>query len=263
MAESLAIASGKGGVGKTTISVNLALTFATNKHKSILLDADLGMANSHILLGLNPLKTIADVIEGRNNLNEIIIQAPKGLKFLSGGSGITELLSLDKSKRLNFIRTFQELSSDIDHLLIDVSAGAEDTSLNIISSADRILVVLVNEPTSFMDAFTLIKACHLEFGFKEFCVTVNMANSSMQAQQNFSKFKAIVTKFYDINLTYVGYVRTNNNIKNSILKRKPVVTESKNKDIIDAFNKIYSNILASPINEHSGIKFFYKPQISN
>ncbi len=259
MSESLAIASGKGGVGKTTVAVNLALTFAMNQKRCILLDADLGMANSHILLGLQPEKTIAEVIEGRAKLNDIIIDAPKNLKFLSGGSGLTELLSLDKSKRLNFIRNFDQLSESFEHLLIDVSAGAEDGSLNIISAADRILVVLVNEPTSFMDAFTLIKACHLEFGFKEFCITINMATSEIQAKQDFTRFKKIITKFYDVNLTYVGYIQSRNAIKQSIIKRKPVVLDDKHSDIINAFKNIYANILLTSINHHSGIKFFYKP----
>ena len=258
MAESLAIASGKGGVGKTTIAVNLDLTFAKEETRCMLLDADLGMANSHILLGINPKSTIADVINGKSSIDEVIVNAPLNLKFLSGGSGLTEMLSLDKTKRLNFIRSFSDYSESFDQLLIDVSAGAEDSSLSIISAADRVLIVLVNEPTSFMDAFTLIKACYLEHGYKEFCVAINMANSEMQAKQNFNKFKNIINKFYDVKLNYVGYIQTRDTIKQSILKRKPVVLEDRNKDIISLFKNIQTNILSSPINVHNGIKFFYK-----
>ena len=256
MAESIAIASGKGGVGKTTIAVNLALSIASKGDRCILLDADMGMANSHILLGLNPTKSIADVIEGRDKIENVIINAPKNLKFLSGGSGLTEMLSLSQSKRLNFIRSFENYSNIYDQLLVDVSAGAEDSSLSIISASDRVLLVLVGEPTSFMDAFTLVKACYLELGYREFCIVINMANSEIQAKNNFNKFKNIVTKFYEVNLTYTGYIQSRNSIRNSIIKRNPIVLEEGSKDIKNQFFSIYDNILNSPINRHSGIKFF-------
>ena len=260
MLKALAIASGKGGVGKTTIAVNLALTQAI-KEKCLLLDADMGMANAHILLGLNPEITVREVIEGKASLEQAIVKAPNELNFLSGGSGITELLSIDSEKKFNFIRSFNSLSSSIPNLIIDVSAGADNTALNMISAADKVLIVLLNEPTSFMDAFTLIKACHLEFGYKEFCVTINMANSEIQAKQDFARFKKIITNFYDINLTYVGYIQSRNIIKQSIVKRRPVVLDNKNSDIINAFKNIYANILTTKINYHSGIKFFYKNKV--
>ena len=255
MSKSLAIASGKGGVGKTTMAVNLALLDAIN-NKSMLLDADMGMSNAHILLGINPTTTVHEVLEGKSSLENSIVKGPNGLNFLSGGSGITELLNIDKTKRFNFIRSFDSLSSSIDSLIIDVSAGAEESALNMISSADKILIVLVNEPTSFMDAFTLIKICNLELKFKEFCVVVNMVNSESEGKKIFDKFKNIVTKFYDINITYTGSMLLIPTIKSSILKKKPVVLDKKNISIINLFNRILENIYKAPINENSGIKFF-------
>ena len=114
MSKTLAIASGKGGVGKTTISVNLALTQA-NHSKCLLLDADMGMANAHILLGINPNTTVREVIDGTSTLEKSIVEGPNNVKFLSGGSGITELLSIDKTKKFNFIRSFEALKNDIDN----------------------------------------------------------------------------------------------------------------------------------------------------
>ena len=139
MSETLAIASGKGGVGKTIISVNLALTQARSSN-CLLLDADMGMANAHILLGINPKTSVKDVIEGNLSLENAVIKGPNNIQFLSGGSGITELLSIDKTKKFNFIRSFETLSNKVDHLFVDVSAGADEIALNMISASDKILI---------------------------------------------------------------------------------------------------------------------------
>ena len=150
----------------------------------------MGMANAHILLGINPDLTIKDFFDGSYSLEKVITEGPEKLKFISGGSGITEILNIDKNKKLNFIRSFDQFSGKIDNLIVDVSAGAEDSSLSLLSASDKILIVLVNEPTSFTDAFTLIKVCHLEFGLREFCLAVNMANNELWKRGilKFSKF---------------------------------------------------------------------------
>ena len=190
------------------------------------------------------------------NLESAIVEGPNNIKFLSGGSGITELLTIDKAKKLNFIRSFETLSKKIDHLYVDVSAGADEMALNIISASDKLLVVLVNEPTSFMDAFTLIKACNIELKFKEFCVITNMVNSEHQGKIVFEKFKAIVTKFYDVNLDHVGSLLNIKEIKDSVLKKQPVVLNKKNISIISLFDRLSTNINNASKNEHNGIKFF-------
>lgn len=255
MSTALAIASGKGGVGKTTFAVNLAILQSIDSN-CLLLDADMGMANAHILLGLNPSLTIKDVIDGKNSIEEIISEGPESLKFISGGTGINELLNIEKEKKLNFVRKFETLSNSIDHLIVDVSAGAEETSLNIISASDKILVVLVNEPTSFMDAFTLIKTCNLEFGVTEFCVAVNMAFTEHQGKSVFEKFNKIVTKFYNVNITYVGSLLFQDKIKSSILKKEPVVLNKNNKNIKELFKNILAKVNNAPKNKFNGIKFF-------
>ena len=255
MSETLAIASGKGGVGKTTISVNLALTQASSSN-CLLLDADMGMANAHILLGINPKTSVKDVIEGSLSLESAIVKGPNNIQFLSGGSGITELLSIDKTKKFNFIRSFETLSKKIDHLFVDVSAGADEMALNMISASDKLLIVLVNEPTSFMDAFTLIKACNIELKFKEFCVITNMVSSEHQGKVVFEKFKNIVTKFYDVNLEHVGSLLNIKEIRDSVLKKQPIVLSKDNKSIISLFNRLSNNINNASKNKHNGIKFF-------
>ena len=126
----------------------------------------------------------------------------------------------------------------------------------MISAADKVLIVLLNEPTSFMDAFTLIKVCNLELKFKEFCIVINMVNSENQGKEIYKKFNDIVTKFYDVNITYVGSILTMPDIKDSIIKKKPAVLNSKNANIKSLFNRILNNIRNAPFNNNNGIKFF-------
>ena len=255
MPTSLSIASGKGGVGKTTLAINLAIMQAKVSN-CLLLDADMGMANAHILLGINPELTIKDFFDGSYSLDKVITNGPENLMFMSGGSGLTELLNMDKNKKLNFIRTFDQISSRVDNLIVDVSAGAEDSSLSLLSASDKILVVLVNEPTSFTDAFTLIKVCYLEFGLKEFCLAVNMVKNESHGKEIFSKFNLILRRFYDVNITYVGSIPQNNAIKKSVIQKKPIILDQSNKDFYFLFEKMRKNIDKAPINKFDGIKFF-------
>tara|TARA_E500000331_G_scaffold188995_1_gene181859 strand:- start:188 stop:964 length:777 start_codon:yes stop_codon:yes gene_type:complete len=255
MPSSLSIASGKGGVGKTTLAINLAVMQAKTS-KCLLLDADMGMANAHILLGLNPNLTIKDFFDGSCSLEKVITKGPEDLKFISGGTGVTELLKIEKNKKLNFIRTFDQISNSIDHLIVDVSAGAEDSSLSLLSASDKILVVLINEPTSFTDAFTLIKVCHLDFGLKEFCLAVNMVKHELQGKEIFKKFSQIMKKFYDVNITYVGSIPENNKIKRSVIHKKPLILDKNNKEFSLLFERMIKNINTAPNNKFNGIKFF-------
>ena len=141
-------------------------------------------------------------------------------------------------------------------MFVDVSAGADEMALNMISASDKILIVLVNEPTSFMDAFTLIKVCNLELKFKEFCVITNMVSNDHQGKIVFERFKKVVTKFYDVNLNHVGSLLNIREIKDSVLKKQPIVLNEKNKSVINLFNRISFNVNNASKNQHNGIKFF-------
>ena len=155
MATSIAVASGKGGVGKTSMSVNLSLIFAQMEKRTTLLDADFGMANAHILLGVKPEYFISDTLKGNASISQTLCTGPKGLKFASGGSGLIDMLNLDKKQGIKQYGCLTKLLNDTDILVVDVPAGASDSSLAFVSAADKVLVVLVGEPTSFLDAYSL------------------------------------------------------------------------------------------------------------
>ena len=190
MTISIAVASGKGGVGKTSIAVNLSLTLSRLGSRVVLFDADFGLANSHILLGVNPTKTAQDILVSKTPVQEVLAPGPLGLKFLSGGgSGLTELLNLEVKARYELIRTLDVIQESTDVLVVDVPAGASDSSITFSAAVDKLVLILVGEPTSFMDAYTFIKAANLEAGVENFSIIVNMVESDAQGLQHFTNFK--------------------------------------------------------------------------
>ena len=256
MATSIAIASGKGGVGKTSMSVNLSLTFAQMNKRTTLLDADFGMANAHILLGVKPDYYISDALKGNVSISQTLCSGPVGLRFASGGSGLIDMLNLDKKTRYQTIRLFDEIANDTDILVADVPAGASDSSLAFVSAADKVLVVLVGEPTSFLDAYSLIKVAHLEAGLSNFSVVVNMTQSETQAKAHFEKFKATATRFLDVSLTYAGHLPLSERMRRSVVTRRPISLDQPDLPENQAFMQISKSVLDAPPNEHGGIRFF-------
>ena len=256
MTTTIAITSGKGGVGKTTIAVNVALSLALQNKETLLLDADLGMANAHILLGINPKFSLEDFVTGNSSLDKVITTTKNNLKFVSGGNAINNLLNLSDLERHKIIKSFNDLKKKPEYMLIDVGAGAEASSMTFLASADKVIVVITGEPTSFIDAYTLIKTSFLDYKMNNFGIIINMALSPIQAKLNFDKFQAITHKFLDVNLKYVGQIPNSQKVKNSIISRTAVVSSRSHDLETKSFNEISSKLLLIDSNNTGSIKFF-------
>ena len=256
MTTTIAIASGKGGVGKTTIAVNLSLSLALQNKDTLLLDADLGMANSHILLGINPKLSLEDFISGKSKLDDVIASTKEKLKFVSGGNALNNLLNLSDLERHKIIQSFDNLSKKPDFMFIDIGAGAEASSMSFMAAANKVLIVLTGEPTSFIDAYSLIKVAFIDYKMDNFGVIINMAASAIQAKLNFDKFQSITQRFLDVNLNFIGHIPSSLRIKNSIISRSPIVSNNKNSQEAKIFNNLSTNLLTLNSNRTDGIKFF-------
>ena len=258
MTTTIAITSGKGGVGKTTIAVNVALSLALQNKETLLLDADLGMANAHILLGINPKFSLEDFVTGNSSLDKVITKTKNNLKFVSGGNAINNLLNLSDLERHKIIRSFNDIQKKPEYMLIDVGAGAEASSMTFLASADKVIVVITGEPTSFIDAYSLIKTSFLDYKMNNFGIIINMALSPIQAKLNFDKFQSITNKFLDVNLKYVGQIPNSQKVKNSIISRTALVSSKSNNLETKAFNEISSKLSLIESNNTGSIKFFDK-----
>ena len=256
MTVSIVVASGKGGVGKTSVSVNLGLCFARQGRRTILFDADFGMANAHILIGANPKRFIMDVLDGSSSMADILCDAPHGMKFISGGSGLLEMLNVEKTTRYHTIRLVDELRDETEILIVDAPAGASDNSIAFVGAADHVVVVLVGEPTSFLDAYSLIKAANIESNVQNFNIVVNMARNASEARAHFDKFNATVGRFLDVNLKFAGHLPLSDRMRRAIVQRRPIGMESGQLPENRSFMAMSKAVLESPKNLHTGIRFF-------
>ena len=256
MATSIAVTSGKGGVGKTNTAVNLATTLCRLGKRVILFDADFGLANAHVLLGTNPKTTTADFLAGKATMAETMTPAPLGLNFISGGSGLIELLNLDNQARYRMLTGLSNMQSEIDYLIVDCPAGASDSTLFFVTAADIALVVLVAEPTSFLDAYALLKAAYHDKNITEFSIMVNMAENSKTAEANFKKFRDIAMRFLDVKLHYAGMIPQSTAIRQSIIKRKPISVSQPKSSLAENYESLARHLMKTPKSAHDAVKFF-------
>lgn len=225
LARVITVTSGKGGVGKSNIAVNLAVQFIKLDKKVIILDTDFGLANVEVMLGIRPRFSFADVIYGGKNIKDVITWDSNGLGFISGGSGISELIDID-SGRIDFITNkLIELDELADIIIIDTGAGISNTVLNFVSSSLEVILVSTPEPTSITDAYALLKTLSKkENFFKEntiIKVLANRVNSESEGIEMYNRLSVVVNKFLDINLQYIGSIPYDKNVSKAVIKQKP------------------------------------------
>ena len=239
MKKSFAILSGKGGAGKTLLATNLATAFAEQKGNTLLVDADFGLPNAHIMLGVNPERTIDDYISGKHSFEEIIHKVSPKLSIVAGKSGSSVLVDLSAENGTKIWHGIQSVSENFDYGIVDNSAGAENHTMSLSCIESTLVISLVDLPTNFLDAYSTIKIANQEHKIKDFMICINHCNSLTNARQVFDKFNAITTQFLQVSLHLIGFLPKSEKIEASITSRKPFYQNKKNQEhsLIDSIMK--------------------------
>jgi flagellar biosynthesis protein FlhG len=238
----IAIASGKGGVGKTNVSVNLATTMALSGKQVMLMDADLGLANVDVLLGLSPEFDLQHVISGDKTLDEIIVKGPAGVHVVPASSGVARMADLTAAEHACLITAFSDLKQPIDVLIVDTAAGIADTVVSFAKASQEVVVVVCDEPTSITDAYALIKVLRTQHGIKRFQILANMVVDQAQGLQLYDKLLTATDRFLDVGLGYLGAVPFDEQLRRSVQRQRPVVQAYPRSKATKAFTGIAAKI---------------------
>lgn len=219
----IAITGGKGGVGKTNISVNLSVALAELRRRVVLLDADLGLANVDVLLGLKARHTLADVLAGECSLRDVLVTGPAGIRIVPASSGVPQMAGLSVQEHAALIHEFSALDDQIDVLVVDTAAGISDTVVSFVRASQEVLVVVCDEPSSITDAYALIKLLNKEHKMSRFRVVANMTRSAQEGQNLFNKLNKVCERYLDVTLQYAGHVPFDENVRKAVQRQKPLL----------------------------------------
>lgn len=261
----VAISSGKGGVGKTNASVNLAAALAKLGRRAMIMDADLGLANVDLLLGLQHKYDLSHVIKGERNLEEIIVEARQNLKVIPASSGVQSMTQLTVGQLYGLIHAFSELTEEVDVLLVDTAAGIADNVLQFGRACQEVLVVVRDEPTSITDAYALIKLLH-QGGRNRFHVLANMAHTPQEGRELFNKLVKVVDHFLGgIVLDLVGTVPYDVNLARAVKRQEPVVEAFPKSPAAQAFTEIAKKMdrWPAPSSAEGDLEFFVERLVQN
>lgn len=261
----IAVASGKGGVGKTNVSVNLALAMVAEGKKVMLLDADLGLANVDIMLGLRPEYNLSHVIDGERTLEEIIVDGPGGLQIVPASSGTQNMAELTPTQHAGMIQAFSEVGHDLDVLIVDTAAGIANSVVSFSRAAQEVVIVVCDEPTSITDAYALIKIMNRDYGIQRFRVLSNMAHSMQEGRELFHKMVKVTDKFLDVTLDFMGTVPYDEYLRKALQKQKAVIEAYPRSKSAMAFKNLAKKADNWPIPNSAGghLEFFVERLIQS
>jgi flagellar biosynthesis protein FlhG len=243
----IAVTSGKGGVGKTNVSVNLATAMAQSGKQVLLLDADLGLANVDVMLGLHPDHNLSHVLSGERTLEEILVTAPGGFRVVPAASGVKSMLELGAREHAGLVQAFSELSTSLDVLLIDTAAGLSDGVITYTRAAQEVIVVVCDEPASITDAYALIKVMSRDYGHKRFRILANMARSIREGYELFGKIARVTDKFLSVSLDFLGSIPHDELLRQAVQKQRAVVEVYPASRASQAFKKLVPKVDNWPV----------------
>ena len=254
----IAVTGGKGGVGKTSVSVNLATALAASGKRVVLLDGDLGLANADVFLGLSPRYTLAHVISGERTLDEIIVTAPQGFYVVPAASGAADMANMSATEHLGLVQAFSSLAARVDVLIIDTAAGIAHSVLQFSQAAQPVVIVICDEPASLTDAYALVKVLSRSHGVSRFRVVANQVRSQGAGQELFNRFERVTARFLDVVLEFAGEIPEDELLRRSVREQRPVFDAYPGCPASRAFKKLAARADTWPVppGPRGNIEFF-------
>ncbi len=234
----IAVTGGKGGVGKTNVSVNLGVAMAELGRRVMLLDADLGLANIDVVLGLHASRNLSHVMSGECRLEEVIVEGPKGMRVVPGASGLQRMAELSPAEHAGLIHAFSEVANDVDVLLIDTAAGISDLVVSFSRAAQEQIVVVCDEPASITDAYAIIKLLNRVHGVGRFRILANMVKSVQEGKDLYNKMCRVTDQYLDVMLSYLGSIPYDEQLRRAVKSQKPVVEAYPRSRVAQAFKNL-------------------------
>ncbi len=255
----IAVTSGKGGVGKTHVSANLAVLAAKAGRRVLLIDADLGLANADIVLGICPTRHLGHLLDGSATAAEVLTEGPHGVRVLGASSGVQELTQLSDAQKLRLITAFEEAEAQFDLVLLDCGAGIGDNVLFFAGAAQEALLVVSPEPTSLSDAYATVKVLSQQAGVASFAVVANQA-ADFQGRDVFRRLTQVTERFLPARLTYLGHVPRDENLQRAVQVQQPVVDLYPRSPASRALQVLCDTLLGAPPPAalHGGVKLFWQ-----
>jgi flagellar biosynthesis protein FlhG len=260
----IAVTGGKGGVGKTNVTLNTAISLAQQGKRVMVLDADLGLANVDVLLGLRVEKNLSHVLSGECTLDEVLVEGPYGIKIAPASSGSKSMTELTATEHAGLIRAFSELQAKIDILIVDTAAGISDMVLSFSKASQNIVMVVCDEPTSLTDAYALIKILSKEHGMFRFKIVANMVRSMREGDELFSKLSKVTDRFLDVALELVAVIPFDENVRKSVRKQKAIVEAFPTSPAAMAIRRLAAKAIEWPIPNQPGghLEFFLEQLVT-
>ena len=218
----LAVASGKGGVGKTNVSINLGVCLSALGRQVALMDADMGLANVDVLLGLQPKYNLSHVLSGERTLEEIIVTGPGGLRVVPASSGMQHMTELSPAEQAGLIRAFGSVGDDLDVMIVDTAAGIASGVVNFARACQDIILVVCDEPTSLTDAYAFIKLLNRDHQIYRFQILTNMVRDERQGRLLYEKLCRVTDHYLDVTLNFLGAIPQDENLRKAVQKQTPV-----------------------------------------
>lgn len=234
----IAVTSGKGGVGKTSVSVNLSVAMAQAGRKVMLLDGDLGLANVDVMLGLQPSCNLSHVLDGKCALEDTLVTGPAGIRVAPASSGKRNMAELSRAEHAGLVQAFSELREPLDVLIVDTAAGIADSVITFSQASQEVIVVVCNDPSSLTDAYALIKLLNREHGIERVQVLANMVSGLAEAREIHDNLRKVSERFLDITLSFMGMVPQDDWLRRAVRRQGAVVELYPNSPASEAFQKL-------------------------